>query len=849
MRIVIDLQGAQTGSRFRGIGYYSLSLVQAIIRNKGEHEIILALNGLFPKTIESIRSAFEGLLPQENIRVWDAPGPVAEIYQENTWRRKTAERIREAFFASLMPDFILLTTLFEGFYDDFVGSVRVLDQSTPTAVILYDLIPLINREIYLADPLKLAWYQNKVLHCKRAQLLLSISESSRQEALEYLDSTEDAVVNISSATDSRFSPLQLSTSQQEELRSKFGLLRDCLMCSGATDYRKNHLRLISAYAKLPKAVRSQHQLAFVGGLPDAHRSSFLSHAAKCGLNEGELIITGQVTDDEMIALYNLCKAIIFPSWHEGFGLPVLEAMSCGRAVIASNTSSLPEVVGYHEALFDPFDEHSMANKIESVLTDDTFRAGLELHGLERSKMFSWESSATHSIAAMENYHDQFGSVQRNNVALSDNDTFRASLIESIAKQSSPHSEHDLLCSAAAIAQNHQTHNKRQLLVDISELTQRDAKSGIQRVTRSILRELLNNQPDGWRVEPIYATTNKGYHYARRFTQQFSAIHPVELIDEPVEYYSNDIFLGLDLLHPKIATSQIEFYQSLRNHGGKVFFVVYDILPILLPQYVNDGVSAGHFEWMNVVAQSDGALCISKAVADEVDTWMKEHLQERLRPFNISWFNLGVDVENSIPSNGIPDDANTMLKVIRERPSFLMVGTIEPRKGHAQTLAAFEQLWSEGLEAHLVIVGKQGWMIEELIDKLSNHPELGNRLFWLEGISDEYLGKIYAASTCLISASEGEGFGLPLIEAARHQLPIIARDIPVFREVAGEHAFYFNGKEPKTLSDTIKIWLTLKAEGKEPQSQKIPWLTWKESTEQLLQVIIPEQKLMRAAKDS
>jgi len=83
MRIVIDMQGAQTESRFRGIGRYTMSFAQAVVRNGGEHEIILALSGLFPETIEPIRAAFDGMLPQENIRVWHAPGPVREKHPDN----------------------------------------------------------------------------------------------------------------------------------------------------------------------------------------------------------------------------------------------------------------------------------------------------------------------------------------------------------------------------------------------------------------------------------------------------------------------------------------------------------------------------------------------------------------------------------------------------------------------------------------------------------------------------------------------------------------------------------------------------------------------------------------------
>jgi glycosyltransferase involved in cell wall biosynthesis len=125
------------------------------------------------------------------------------------------------------------------------------------------------------------------------------------------------------------------------------------------------------------------------------------------------------------------------------------------------------------------------------------------------------------------------------------------------------------------------------------------------------------------------------------------------------------------------------------------------------------------------------------------------------------------------------------------------------------------------------------MVSTLIERLNHHPELGKRLIWLEGISDEYLDKVYAACTCLIIASEGEGFGLPLIEAAQRNLPIIARDIPVFREVAAEHAFYFKGLEPEQLAIVIQHWLTLYANETHILSNAMPWQTWKQSAEKLL----------------
>ena len=138
MRIVIDLQGAQTESRFRGIGRYSLSLTQAIAALRGEHEVLVALNGMFPDTIEGIRAALDDVLPQENIRVWFAPGPVKASDPTNQSRARIAALMRESFIASLEPDVVLITSLFEGYLDDAVLSIGELPVAFPVVSMLYD---------------------------------------------------------------------------------------------------------------------------------------------------------------------------------------------------------------------------------------------------------------------------------------------------------------------------------------------------------------------------------------------------------------------------------------------------------------------------------------------------------------------------------------------------------------------------------------------------------------------------------------------------------------------------------------------------------------------------------------
>jgi glycosyltransferase involved in cell wall biosynthesis len=1235
MRIVLDLQGPQATNRLRGIGRYSLSLAQTIVRNRGEHEALIALNGLFPETIESIRAAFDGLLPQENIRIWHAPGPISQIESGNDARRKAAELLREAFLASLEPDIVHVSSLFEGLNDDAVASIGSFTQAIPTAVTLYDLIPHIYRKPYLESPLVERWYEGKLNHLLRANLWLAISESSRQEGIRHLGLPANAVINVSAAAEPcfRFTPRDMKSEQ--DLRARYGLLRPFVMYTGGTDHRKNIEGLIRAYACLSPALRQAHQLAIVCSVQPASRQALEQLATQHGLRQDEVVLTGYVPESDLLALYSYCKLFVFPSWHEGFGLPALEAMSCGAAVIGANTSSLPEVIGREDALFDPHSDGSISAKLNQALSDEIFRTDLVRHGLEQAKKFSWNDSARRAITAFERFHAKrqqvstttFWPVNRPKLAfvsplppersgiadysaellpelarhydievvvdqenIADpwvqancairspdwlranahrmdrvlyhfgNSTFHQHMFElleeipgivvlhdfflsgiqahremhgmaphawarelyqahgyaavqeryhvrdladvvwkypatfSILQQAQgviAHSGHArrlarewygerfaqdwavvpllrapsakvtraqarealklnasdfMVCSfgqlgpaklnhrllevwlrsvlaknercvlvfvgentggdfgelmlqtirrsglahriritgwtdwgtfrhylaaadvavqlrtysrgetsaavldcmnhglptivnangsmadlpadavwmlpdefedaqliealetlwqnstrrealgtrareviltrhapracaeqyvaaiegfhakaktgmqaliqavaaldgyrpndtecmmlAQSIAQNQpQRKAARQFLVDISELVQRDVRSGIQRVVRSILKELLANPPQGCRVEPVYATADRpGYRYARNFTLRFLGCPSDWLEDAPVEYEPGDIFLGLDL-QPSIVPAQAGYLAHLHRMGVQVHFVVYDLLPVLLPHAYPSGADHGHTAWLQAVTRFNGAICISRAVADELSEWLKANGQQCPRPFRINWFHLGADIESSVPARGMPDDAGHVLARFANRPSFLMVGTIEPRKGHTQTLAAFEQLWAEGVDVDLVVVGKQGWMVEQLAKRLRHHAELGIRLWWLEGISDEYLEKVYAASTCLIAASEGEGFGLPIIEAAQHKLPIIARDIPVFREVAGDHAFYFKDRGEADLAAAVKEWLALAEAGRHPKPDGMPWLTWRESADNLKKAIV------------
>jgi glycosyltransferase involved in cell wall biosynthesis len=308
-------------------------------------------------------------------------------------------------------------------------------------------------------------------------------------------------------------------------------------------------------------------------------------------------------------------------------------------------------------------------------------------------------------------------------------------------------------------------------------------------------------------------------------------------DSPIIYAPGDIFLGLDLIHPAIAENNRLMYEDMRKLGVKVYFVLYDLIPLKFPHFANIGVSEGYRKWLNIVLGCDGVFCISRSVADELRELIKGGDISVSPDFRIEWFHLGSDIENSIPSKGLPSNAAQLVSKIRDTITFLMVGTLEPRKGHLQVLNAFDQLWNNGNNINLVIVGKAGWKVNELMDRITNSSELGKRLFYLDSISDEYLGELYSLSSCLIAASYSEGFGLPIVEAARRKIPVIARDIPVFREVAGDGCYYFSEETGEGLAISISTWIHLFLKNSHPTSYEFEHITWEQSSNNLLSIVL------------
>ena len=506
-----------------------------------------------------------------------------------------------------------------------------------------------------------------------------------------------------------------------------------------------------------------------------------------------------------------------------------------RAIVDCLAHGLATVVNAHgpvaelpadavQMLEDLFDDAALVDALQRLRSDPAARAALA----GRGRRFARECCdpqrvVAEQVAAIERFHR----AGRRAAA-------RASA-EAIAATCAPlrPSEQWLGELAGVLAGNDAGAGPRQLLIDVTALALHDLRSGIQRVVRAVLNVLLDRPLPGWRVEPVYLAHGR-YRHARRFTAALVGAPVDALSDDIVDARCGDVFLGLDLVTHGVHLAEQTFVQW-RARGVSVQFVVYDLLPVQLPAHFPEEDAAHYRHWLDTVMQvSDRLVCISAATAQAV----RERLPASHAPApEVAWFHLGADLPASLPSHGLGPQDDALLTRLTGRPALLMVGTVEPRKGHAQALDAFETLLRRGVELDLVIVGRPGWMVGPLVERLRVHPEAGRRLHWLEGASDETLTRLYAACTGLLMASEGEGFGLPLIEAAQHRLPILARDLPVFREVAGDHAAYFDAADGAGLADAIAHWLALRGQGAAPDSAGLRWITWEQSTQALLGAVL------------
>ena len=235
---------------------------------------------------------------------------------------------------------------------------------------------------------------------RKAAQILTLSEFSRRDIVNTYSIALDRVSVTPAAAPSHFKPIADET-ELRKIREIYGIERDYILSVSSIQPRKNLIRLIEAYSCL-RGLRPEGklpQLVLVGKRGWLDNETF--RVAQQHSANNDIAFTGYVAENDLPALYSGATCFVYPSFFEGFGLPVLEAMQCGAPVIAGNRTSIPEVVGKAGLLFDPFDTNSLVQALTRVLDDSEYRAALRVQGLERAREFDWKQTARMTLQAYQ----------------------------------------------------------------------------------------------------------------------------------------------------------------------------------------------------------------------------------------------------------------------------------------------------------------------------------------------------------------------------------------------------------------------------------------------------------------
>ena len=269
--------------------------------------------------------------------------------------------------------------------------------TVPTVVTVHDLIPLI-LPAYRGSPLVRLYTRLVAAAARKAQAIITVSQASERDIIRCLRVPPERVHVTYEAAGETLQPVE-DEAHLAAIRQKYALPERYLIFLGGFDQRKNVSTLLRAFALLVNK-QQQARLVIAGKLPGRDSPLFPDPCRlvrELGV-EKTVIFTGWVPEEDKPALLSGATAFVFPSLYEGFGLPVVEAMACGTPVVASDRSSLPEVVGEGGILVEPTDAEALAEAMEALLVDDALRDELRQRALAQAAKFSWKQTALETLA-------------------------------------------------------------------------------------------------------------------------------------------------------------------------------------------------------------------------------------------------------------------------------------------------------------------------------------------------------------------------------------------------------------------------------------------------------------------
>ena len=747
MKILIDLQGLQRdGNRKRGIGRYSLELTKALINDYPENEYILFTNSALP----DLRNDFSDELHNQklNLNYFQCPtvGNINKIYvgrYSNLW---FSTQLRSYALSIINADIILITSFFDGFRDNTLVSHDSDYKLPPIVSIIYDLIPLIHSDQYLtSDPEFELYYLNKIKELSSLDGLFAISESSLMEASKYLEINPEFIFNISSASnDKKFNSRNSNPKLYRNDLGKF------LLYCGATDPRKNLCRLIEAYASLPLGLIVKHKLVLTGPYVEEEIVLIKEWMINFGLPPEYVVFLGYVDDIELANLYRTCYLFAFPSLHEGFGLPVLEAMNCGAPVIASNLTSLPELIGNQNFLFDPNNAKDIAAMIYKSLTDVEFYQSLCLNSKERKKYFSWEFTSKKTIESIKKIIDI-------KLSKSNQDDYD---INSLMNKKYNILINNLVKSPLLKVKNNSNIHYVKLFSSAISIINKQIKY------IEFFRKAKNEKNFTWRIEGPFDTSyslailNRNFALAMNNLGQNVLLHSTE---GPGDYEPDSIFLERNKILKNLYLQSIKSNKESFICSRNLFPPrVHDSQGVinLLHAYGWEESIFPHSWVKNFNTYLSGLTVMSSEV--------KKILIDNGVHVPISVCGLGVDHIDQI--DNLSDHF-----LDNKKFTFLHISSCFPRKGIECLLSSYFQAFQANDEVILIIKtfknphNNVSDILKNLNKIYPNPPEV---LIIYKDLSPSEIKSLYLSSNALVAPSHGEGFNLTVAEAMRLGIPVI-----------------------------------------------------------------------------
>jgi glycosyltransferase involved in cell wall biosynthesis len=351
--------------------YYLQSLISALQKVDGTNQYVLFFS--------YFRKKFKSIL---------------DSYPLNGNFRKKALRIPHRITEFLFEDQHMPIETVLGKVDLFHGPIytRLNNIHGKSVVTVHDLIFI--REPEIVPPGWLAFTKKRIGYAMRkADAIITISEFSKSEILDVYKIPEGRVRVIHNGVGKEFFP---RTEGIEQLKQEYGIRNRYFLYVGAVEPRKNLVNLLNAFQGLQPSLRDAYQLV-VAGVTRYKDKELFRRVAELGL-ENEVVFTGRVPQEILPLLYSGAEIFIYPSLFEGFGMPPLEAMACGTPVIASNRTSVPEVLGDAALFVDPLNPAEITQSIKEILSDSSLRETCRQKGIERARLFSWERNAELTVS-------------------------------------------------------------------------------------------------------------------------------------------------------------------------------------------------------------------------------------------------------------------------------------------------------------------------------------------------------------------------------------------------------------------------------------------------------------------